>query len=101
MCCLALGLPTALQVDNSYAILFHGGGVSEFTYLTSRPNYRALRFPPEHRSCRIWALVDSNTLLPESADIFMHDTPFFVVDAVSFFLSTSIGSKKSAINIST
>lgn len=30
---LALKLPTVLQIDSSYAILFHKGGVSELTHL--------------------------------------------------------------------
>ena len=63
---LALGLPTAIQVDESYAILFHDGGVSEFKFLTSYLDYKALKFPPEHCSRWICVLVDSNP--PESSD---------------------------------
>ena len=80
---LMLGLPTALQVGNSYAILFHDGGVSEFKFLTRHPDYRALRFPPEHCSRRIWVLGDSNSLLPEPASIFGYNAPIFVLDAAS------------------
>ena len=57
--CLALRLPTAFQINASYAILFHEGCTSQFNRLMD-PNCRTLRFPPEHPSRRIWALVDSN-----------------------------------------
>jgi len=40
---LALGLPTALQVHRNYAILFHGHGVSQFSYLENPLAYAALR----------------------------------------------------------
>jgi hypothetical protein len=81
---LALRLPTALQISDSYAILFHEDGVSEFTHLENHPNYRTLRFPPHKRSSRIWATIDPNPDLLEPAWIFRSpDAPFFVVDAVS------------------
>lgn len=80
---LVLGLPTALQVDKPYAILFHDKGVSEFRHLTSHPEYDALEFLPDNPSYRIWALIDSNTLLPEPAGIFVHNSCFFVVNAGS------------------
>jgi len=83
MCRLALGLPTALQIDSSYAILFHGRGVLELQNFKTGIDYDALNFPRRDPSRRIWALVDSNPQLLEPAGIFMHQTSFFVVDAVS------------------
>jgi hypothetical protein len=81
---LALRLPTALQIGDSYAILFHEDGVTEFTHLKNHPNYRTLRFPPHKRSSRIWVIIGSNPDLLEPAWIFRSpDAPFFVVDAVS------------------
>ena len=44
MCRLALQLPTVLQVDSSYAILFHGDGISELTHLNGHPDYRAIGY---------------------------------------------------------
>lgn len=85
MCRLALELPTALQVDSSYAILFHKGGVSEFTQLGDHLSYSAL-YPPRgsgSRSSRIWVLVDSDPALFEPAIIFRDHSPFFIVDAMS------------------
>ena len=82
MCRLALGLPTALQIDKSYAILFHEDGVFEFQDLMTCLDYNALDLH-ECPSRRIWALVDSGPRLPEPAGIFMDGILFFVVDAVS------------------
>ena len=79
---LALLLPTALQVDSSYAILFHQGGVFELTHLSGHPEYLALSFPPNACPSRIWAIVDSNPLLPEPAGIFSYFSAFFIVDAM-------------------
>ena len=78
---LGLQLPTALQINRSYAILFHQGGVFEFTHLDWHPGYDVLFFPPDARPSRIWALFDSNPLLPEPASIFRYFSAFFVVDA--------------------
>ena len=77
---LTLKLPTALQVESSYAILFHEGGVSELTDL-GNPFHSTITFSRKHSSKRVWALVDSDldTLNPPS--IFMHFSPFFVVSS--------------------
>lgn len=83
MCRLALGLPTALQVDHSFAILFHEDGVSELTHLDNQSPYLAFNRRSKDRHNRIWALVDSNESLPRPADIFIHSSPFFVVNVVS------------------
>jgi len=80
---LALRLPTVLQIQSSYAILFHEHGVSEFMDLENQVLYSSLVFPPSRYSSRIWVLVDSNPQLPEPAGIFKYSSPFFVVDAVS------------------
>ena len=80
---LALGLPTALQIDESYAILFHEKGVSELTVLVNNIRYRTLKPPPKCYSRRIWVLIDSNPHLPKPANIFTYTSPFFVVNAVS------------------
>ncbi len=79
---LSLQLPTALQIDASYAILFHKAGVSEFTDLKNEALYRHLFFP-DHPSHRIWLLIDSNPKLVEPANIFKDSAPFFVVNVVS------------------
>ena len=77
---LALGLPTALQINESYAVLFHESGVSELTMLVDDFEYVSLGCP----SGRIWALIDSNLNLPGPAGIFKRTSPaFFVVIAVS------------------
>ncbi|KAF9647700.1 hypothetical protein BDM02DRAFT_3129593 [Thelephora ganbajun] len=75
---LALRLPTALQTTESYAILFHEGGVSPLT-LDNTVFYTRLPYP----SNRVWALVDLNPDLQEPANLFKHPTPFFVVGAIS------------------
>jgi hypothetical protein len=79
---LAFKLPTVLQINASYAILFHEDGVSEFTSLVGAHNYEVFDFLPEHPSRRIWALVDSKPSLLQPADIFQDGSSFFVVDAV-------------------
>ena len=80
---LALKLPTALQIHNSYAILFHEGGVFEFKDPENFPDYYPLTVLSKNRSSRIWALVDSNPDLLEPLSIFKHSSSFFVVDAAS------------------
>jgi hypothetical protein len=79
---LALRLPTVLQINESYAVLFHSGGVSEFTDLIGHPDYHTLN-PSREKSSRIWVLIDSNPRLLKPADIFQYSTPLFVVDAIS------------------
>jgi len=81
---LALRLPTALQLSASYAILFHERGVSRFPLDSlDYDDYRGLMLPPDAHPGQIWALIDSNPTLPKPADIFMHNSPFFVVNAAS------------------
>ena len=77
---LALKLPTALQVDKAYALLFHDDGVSEFN-LDTHPSFQSLWF--DDPLSRIWVLTDSNPHLPEPAPIFTYASPFFIVDAAS------------------
>lgn len=79
---LALKLPTALQIHRSYAILFHEGGVSEFTHLEAHSDYGSLTHLSKRRSRRIWALIDLNPDLLEPASIFKRPSPFFAVNAV-------------------
>jgi len=81
---LALRLPTALQLNASYAILFHECGVSRFPLDSlDYDDYRGLKLPPGARPGRIWALIDSNLTLPKPADVFIHNSPFSVVNAAS------------------
>ena len=80
---LALRLPTALQIRKGHAILFHEGGVSQFSAPDDNLRYPGLRFEPEDRSKRIWALIDTNQSLLEPAEIFRISSSFFVVNAVS------------------
>ena len=78
---LALGLPTALQLDSTPPILFHERGVSQFTRnLDIYTVTKALKLSPPGQ---IWALVDSNQFAKEPAAVF-RNTIFFVVEAVSF-----------------
>lgn len=79
---LALKLPTALQICNSYAVLFHEGGISEFTHTDYHPDYDPLMRLSKHPSRRIWVLVDSGPDLLKPFDIFKLSSPFFVVDVV-------------------
>jgi len=78
---LSLKLPTALQVENGYAILFHDGGTSIFTSVTEAVGYIGLRF--KDPSSRIWALVDSNNDVLRPAPIFRRRGPFFVIGVAS------------------
>lgn len=55
-----LWLPTALRIEASYAILFHEGGVSQFTNLDNHHSYYASQFPPEEYLHRVWVLIDLN-----------------------------------------
>jgi hypothetical protein len=77
---LALGLPTALQVDDAYALLFHEGGVHQFEDPNNNVACDALVFPSGEHPKRIWALVNTSQNLSEPAKVFK-DGPFFVVDA--------------------
>ena len=77
---LALKLPTAFHFKSTYAILFHDGGVSEFTYLDDHPDYLSLRLKPSEQ---IWVLLDSGPPLSQPAPMFRSASPFFVVDATS------------------
>ena len=77
MCHLALRLPTVLQIES------YEGGVSELTNLWDLTLYITLFFPRDRHSNRIRALVGSSMDLGEPATMFTHNTPFFVVDAVS------------------
>jgi len=76
---LVLGLPTVLQVELDYAILFHRGGTSQFSTIKIICPYWPLYFETDHRK-RVWVLVQS-ALQP--APIFLHHRPFFVIEAVS------------------
>jgi len=81
---LALGLPTVLQVDSSYAILFHDCGIFSLKHSVDYHDYSELKFPPEARPGRIWALVDSNPAPSGAAtNIFKPCLSFFVVDTAS------------------
>ena len=77
---LALGLPTALQVRNGYAVLFHEGGTPSFLKIDGDPCY-AMDLKPDGRSSRIRALIDSNQFVFDPALIFLRG-PFFVIEAV-------------------
>jgi len=79
---LVLRLPTAIQVYPHFAILFHEGGISQFSDLQGPDTYGVLDFG---RSCHknIWVLVDSNQYLVEPASIFRDHGPFFVIEAIS------------------
>ena len=78
---LALKLPTALQLREGHAILFHEGGTSSF--LDPAEIDRYLGLSDDEPSGRIWALVDSSQVLSEPAPIFRVSKPFFVVEAAS------------------
>jgi hypothetical protein len=77
---LALGLPTVLQVERDYAVLFHERGTTRFLLLNSISAY--MRLNSADSSSRIWALVDSNNSLSDPAPMFHAGRPFFVVEAV-------------------
>ena len=78
---LVLGLPTALQVEGGYAILFHEHGTSQFRHLDNAAIHMKLTTPSSPD--KIWALVDSNQVLAEPAPTFRMGNPFFVVFAAS------------------
>jgi len=78
---LSLRLPTALQLIDSEAILFHEGGTSVFGNLENLRHYVGLNFT--NPSSRIWVLVDSTATLLKPAPIFTIGRPFFVVEAAS------------------
>jgi len=79
MCHLALNLPTVLQIEISYTILFHKGSVSQFTNLNHYHSYHLLQFPPEKCLYWIWDLIDLNLNLQEPSSIFRYGLPFFTV----------------------
>ena len=78
---LALRLPTALQLREGHAILFHKGGTSRFLDLTDDTTYAGLT--SDKPSGRIWVLVDSSQVLSEPAHLFCAGKPFFFVGAAS------------------
>jgi len=80
---LSLGLPTALQIRSSEAVLFHEGGVSLFQDLINNLAYLGLGPGLKNPSSKIWVLVDSNFTLQEPTPVFCMGYPFFVVEAVS------------------
>jgi len=80
---LALKLPTVLQIEDSYIILFHKASVFELKHRVVHDDYRALMTLSRNPSNRIWALIDSSTNLLEPAKLFKHSSPFFIVDLVS------------------
>jgi len=76
---LALKLPTALQIKPKYALLFHEGGVKEFSGLGDGPTYNPLKPAREHGAAgRIWVLVDSY-----EPDLAFTEGPFFILQAAS------------------
>ena len=77
---LALGLPTALQISRDYALMFHEGGVCQFTDLENDKAYDSLMSPGPGR---IWTLVDSNQDLAKPTGVFSTGRVFFVVQAAS------------------
>jgi len=78
---LALRLPTALQLREGHAILFHEGGTSRFLDLKDDTAYA--RLASDKPSGRIWVLVDSSQVLSEPAQLFCAGKPFFFVGAAS------------------
>jgi len=71
---LALGPPTALQLYDGHAILFHEGGTSRFLDLTDDTTYKGLA--SDNPSCRIWALFGSSQILSEPAPTSCADSPY-------------------------
>jgi hypothetical protein len=98
---LALGLPTALQLDNPYALIFHQGGVSKFGNPSDPLAYHALAFPYGEHPKRIWALIDTDSWRREPADVFNCDGPFFVVNTTMFISTTLDGLASTALKTST
>ena len=80
---LASKLPTVLQINASYAILFHEGGVAQLSNLDNDGKYLPIKFPVKKAPYRIWALIDLNPNLPQPAAVFRYQSPFFIVCAVS------------------
>jgi len=74
-------LPTALQLERGYAILFHDGSTSKFTSLNKAVNYMELEFSPS--SSRILAPIGSNKSPSEPPSMFHTGKPFFAVEAPS------------------
>jgi len=79
---MALGLPTALQINPDGALLFHKGGVEEFGHINDAGPYMSLWSEDKSLHDRIWVLVDSNKQLQKPSPVFV-DSPFFVVEAAS------------------
>ena len=82
MCCLALQLPTVLQINKPCMVLFHSGDISKFTDLVGHPDYHTLN-PSHKKSSQIWVLINLNLHLLKPAGIFQYSTPFFIIDAIS------------------
>ena len=78
---LALKLPTALQIEPNYALLFHEAGVKQFQRFEEVGPYQPLK-SGRGPSGRIWALVDSNWRVDKPAPVFQGG-PFFVIEAMS------------------
>ena len=75
---LTLKLPTVLQAEEEFAILFHEGGTSQFAFPIRADECMGLQH--DNPSARIWALVGSSQL---PARCFRAGDPFFVVEASS------------------
>ena len=79
---LVLGLPTALQINSDFALLFHEGGTSLFSTLRMLRPYEEF-FNTSSPLAKLWVLVDSNNDLVEPSPLFTKRGPFFVVEALS------------------
>ena len=79
---LVLGLPTALQINSDFALLFHEGGTSLFSTLRTLCPYEEF-FNTSSPLAKLWVLVDSNNDLAEPSLLFTNRGPFFVVEALS------------------
>jgi len=80
---LALELPTVLQFNASYAVLFHKGGVTQLKNIDDPDKYLPICFPPGEFSHRIWVLIDINPNLPQPAPAFRYNSYFFAVSSIS------------------
>ena len=80
---LAFELPTVLQINASYAVLFHKGGVTQLANLDNPIKYLPIRFSGDKLSRRIWVLIDLNPILEEPAPIFRYNSDFFAVCTTS------------------
>ena len=69
-----------MQISQRYALLFHEGGVCQFTDLENDAAYDSLISPGPDRS---WALVDSNEDLARPTGAFNTGRVFFTVQAAS------------------